>query len=276
MNLLKRLFYLVLPASLTDRFKIWRSYAIFDRFEARDFPEWPAIARFITKGDRVVDVGANIGLVAKLFAQHVGSSGRVLSFEPVPYTFRILTRNITHAGLSQVELFDCAISDVDGTAMIEVPTYAESPNDQKDNSGAFGQVRNYYAAHIARESSDAHESSGRSNLRTSVTVRSLDSLFAADPSPISFLKCDAEGHEFECMRGAAAILERDRPPLFIELCSDPDEEGSGVSQMTAYLSRFGYQPYLYREGKWMERPAGTFVHDLFYLIPEQLARWNAG
>src|SRR6185312_15593165 len=40
----------------------------------------------------VIDIGANIGVMARLFAQRV-PQGKVYAFEPSPSTFRLLTKN---------------------------------------------------------------------------------------------------------------------------------------------------------------------------------------
>jgi FkbM family methyltransferase len=51
-------------------------------------PEAVALFKSLVKpGDRVIDVGANIGFHSLLFAQLVGPTGRVLSFEPVKYLY---------------------------------------------------------------------------------------------------------------------------------------------------------------------------------------------
>ena len=102
-----------------------------------------------------------------------------------------------------------------------------------------------------------------------IETRSLDGLFFSNVPRIHFIKCDAEGFELECMIGARAIIERDRPPLFIELCSDPDQEGTGMWQLNQFLDEKGYAPYLFQDGKLQKRPNGMFAHDLFYLTEEQ-------
>jgi FkbM family methyltransferase len=49
-----------------------------------------------------------------------------------------------------------------------------------------------------------------------VPVRRLDDELA-DVGRIAFMKIDCEGYELEVLRGARQTLERDRPPLHIEL-----------------------------------------------------------
>jgi FkbM family methyltransferase len=195
----------------------------------------------------------------------VGPSGRVHTFEPVNYTFHILRRNVLRSDAQNVVCYDYAISDRDGKAEMVVPTYREIPDVRYDNSGSMGRVRNYYAAHLAAENTNKTGEHGK----CSIPTRSLDSLFANNPARISLIKCDAEGYELQCMRGAKTILLRDRPALFIELCSDPDEMGSSMWQLIEFLREFGYSPYLYKDGHLQTRPKGMFVKDLFFLTDEQ-------
>ena len=224
-------------------------------------------ARILKPGDTVVDIGANIGLVTKVIRNLVGPTGKIHTFEPVPYTFDILRRNFERSGVKNVTCYDAAISNRDGEAAIIVPTYQDIPDVRYDNSGSLGRVRNYYAAHLAL---GGDEPEPQRNTVT-VPVRSLDRLFAVNPERISLIKCDAEGYELQCMLGAKTILMRDHPALFIELCSDPDEEGSPMWQLTEFLSGFGYSPYLFKDGKLQTRPARMFVKDLFFFTETQYA-----
>ena len=41
-----------------------------------------------------------------------------------------------------------------------------------------------------------------------VQTRSIDSLFLGLPSPITFIKCDVEGHELSVIKGARQLLEK--------------------------------------------------------------------
>jgi FkbM family methyltransferase len=64
-------------------------------------------------GDLVLDIGANIGFTALLFAR---TGARVIAFEPSPRAFRLLQKNVG----DKVELQHLALSDVAG-----VLTFAE-------------------------------------------------------------------------------------------------------------------------------------------------------
>src|SRR5215467_1853209 len=79
-----------------------------------------AILRFVHPGDIVYDVGANLGYVALSLSKQVGPSGKVAAFEPVPQNLRFLRENIESNQLANIEVFDVAVSDTEGEALIRI------------------------------------------------------------------------------------------------------------------------------------------------------------
>jgi FkbM family methyltransferase len=59
-----------------------------------DRPFWKFLEKNIRPGDRVVDVGANIGLFTVAMAKAAGRFGRVFAFEPDEEIFEVLTDNV--------------------------------------------------------------------------------------------------------------------------------------------------------------------------------------
>ncbi|HEX5317277.1 MAG TPA: hypothetical protein VFX22_11560, partial [Candidatus Kapabacteria bacterium] len=170
--------------------------------------------------------------------------------------------------------YDIGISDRDGEASIDVPTYRDIPVVRYDNSGSLGNGRNYYLAQLTMESPT---SANRSTSRH-VAIRSLDGLLVDRGTRIALIKCSATGFELQCMLGAEQILTREHPALFIDPCSDPDEPGTPMFQLTAYLGRLGYAPYLAKGGRLQPKTGrltpgadGLFTQNLFFLTKEQVA-----
>lgn len=160
----------------------------------RDFK---VMKHLINRGDHVVDVGAHVGIYTKYLCGLVGDGGRVYSIEPIPVTFDILRSNVKRLGLKNVELINCAISSADGCVMMKVPSWK------------FG--KNYYDAKIVSERA------GDSSDLVKVQSKTLDSIFYESPFGISFIKCDAEAHEFECVKGAINIIRKTKPAWLIEV-----------------------------------------------------------
>ena len=58
----------------------------------QNLPETEFCNKEINLGDTVIDIGANIGYFTLIFAKLVGKTGKVISFEPDPRSFKILEK----------------------------------------------------------------------------------------------------------------------------------------------------------------------------------------
>ena len=73
---------------------------------------------FPSPGDTIVDVGAGAGWETLFFSRHVGKSGRVISFEAHPVTFRCLSKMCQKNGLENVTPIQAAVGDQEGEVQI--------------------------------------------------------------------------------------------------------------------------------------------------------------
>jgi FkbM family methyltransferase len=170
-------------------------------------PEYAMLGKFVEPGDWIVDVGANVGHYSKRFSELVGSTGRVIAFEPVPETFAILVANLARAKRSNVTLINAAASDQTQTVKMVIPF-------------ASTGIRNLQESHLLFHSEEAG---------FEVLALDIDSLRI--PHRISLVKIDAEGHEFGVLSGMLELIRRDLPILFVE---------TGTPQVTELLSGIGY------------------------------------
>lgn len=167
--------------------------------------ETEILRRFVSAGDWVIDVGANVGQYTLLLSRLVGPYGRVLAFEPMTTTAATLASvSARYAAWQNVSVLNLAASDCVGTLSFELPT---------DQAG----LRNYERAHVSRKGP------------TSVFGISIDSLQL--PKRVSLAKIDAEGHEIEILNGMRHTIERDLPVLIIE------DNGGNIPE---FLNRLGY------------------------------------
>jgi FkbM family methyltransferase len=74
------------------------------------------------EGDTVVDIGAGYGEETLTFSRLVGSTGRVISVEAHPATYRRLVLNCKHNQLNNVTPLHFAVTDSDGVATIDEGT----------------------------------------------------------------------------------------------------------------------------------------------------------
>ncbi len=73
----------------------------------------------LIKPDSVVlDIGANIGYFTLLFAKVVGASGHVYAFEPDPYSYQLLEKNIEENNYSNISTYQLAVSDQNSTLFL--------------------------------------------------------------------------------------------------------------------------------------------------------------
>lgn len=158
---------------------------------------WKHCSRYYRNGSAIIDVGANIGAFSLKIASHLkermGSTGKVIAVEPNPNIVKTLRSQIdlNPAIANRIEIWDEALGDYEGVTYFQV--------DQSNTGG--GKV-----------------SSERSDHTISVAVAKLDDLISQrNVREVGILKIDVEGFEQEVLRGASAVLERDRPVLYLEV-----------------------------------------------------------
>ena len=74
-----------------------------------------ALSLVISEGDRIIDVGGNIGLTAIISAKSAKETGEVIVFEPEPDCYRLLKKNIKLHEMTNIHAYDIALSDKDGS-----------------------------------------------------------------------------------------------------------------------------------------------------------------
>jgi FkbM family methyltransferase len=249
-SLPKRLALTLLPDVVLTRLKKIHYVRLLRRISEADEPDLRVLRYLIEPGQSAADIGANIGVYTKYLSERLGGSGRVISVEPVPETFDILRSNVRELGLSNVELRNYAISDTAGQIRMQVPSYE------------FGGA-NFYEARVASEKGTAYDHS------LVVPATTLDELLSAIDE-VHFIKCDVEGHEYNCIRGARKTIERCRPAWLIEL-SGPisDPESTGCRTVDA-LRREGYEPYWFDGARLRTLRSVTGSINYFFFIHEHL------
>jgi FkbM family methyltransferase len=75
----------------------------------------------------IIDCGANIGM-SILYFKYLYPQARIIAFEPNPHSFQILEMNIKINQLSDITLYNMALSDVNGSIDFYLPSYKGSLN----------------------------------------------------------------------------------------------------------------------------------------------------
>ncbi len=254
---LKRVLARSLPETLARPLAV-RYYARnLSSMTENDEPDFAVVKYLVAPGDYVVDIGANVGDYTKFLSDLVGPHGKVLAIEPIPRTFGILVACVKFLRLENVAAMNCAISDVDGLLEMEIPEYDEGHD-------------NFYQAHVVEP---RLEKQGK---RLAVESRRLDGIVEARSKPLSFLKCDVEGHEFKCLQGALNVLDGDGPSCLIELSGNPDDGTSSASQVLELMRNRGYGVYWFDGKSLRKRCVGDRSVNYFFLKEGHLKRVEAG
>jgi FkbM family methyltransferase len=171
-----------------------------------------AIRQYVAAGDTVYDIGANIGYVSLSLAKRVGSRGRVVAFEPVPWNADLLRRNIEDNGITNVQLLEVAASDNRGEAVMRIA------GNNPDMASLVWHRNNPSALELV--------------IKRVVIDNLVEAGTLTEPK---FVKIDVEGAEGQVLQGMRRTLAKAAPVVFIE-CSDAGRETSWH-----LLSELGYR-----------------------------------
>jgi len=175
------------------------------------------IERIVRRGDHVLDIGANLGVVSLRLSQLVGDTGIVHAFEPNPHISDLLSQSLDRNRFKNVRIHKCALGPEDGQLNLMVPSY---------NSG----MATLSAAHTfgARDA-------------IPVQVKTLSGLAGEiDLSNVRLVKIDVEGFELEMLRGARQWLATQPPEALLfesnEICTGDKPDG-----VVSFLAELGYE-----------------------------------
>jgi len=172
--------------------------------------ELSAICHLIQASDICVDIGAHAGSWTRPLAKLV-PHGHVYAFEALPHYARTLSLLVRLLRLSNVTVFNHAITD--RQSEVEIAWRTRQGQRLTGNS------------HVATASELADVDC------VSVRAVTLDGWAGVLPAStrIGLVKIDVEGAELMVVRGAKWLLETYRPPVFVEI-------------VTTCCERYGYRP----------------------------------
>jgi FkbM family methyltransferase len=170
------------------------------------------LAQLIKPGMTIVEVGANIGAHTVALSR-MANGGTVVAIEPQGEIFKLLCANLAMNGARNVIPIWAASGESAGRISIPAVDYTKPGNFGGISAGAApGQAA------------------------TMVTITPLDAIEGL--TTIHALKVDVEGMELDVIRGAAGLIARSRPVLYVE--NDRNEKSPALID---HLLGIGYRCY---------------------------------
>jgi len=176
-------------------------------------------------GGHAIDVGANIGYTACVFAKAIERPFKVWAFEPEAQNFSRLEATVAEQHLkSQVTAIRSAIGDEIGTASLALNEF--QPGDH--------QIRDGTTIRAHRERLEP------------VDMTSVDEAARAlDIFPVAFIKVDVQGYELRVCRGMSRTLEVNPAAIVVmEYCPAALRQyGAQPRELTDFFLTRGYVAY---------------------------------
>jgi FkbM family methyltransferase len=154
---------------------------VYENYTISEIPKW------VKKGGLALDVGAHVGIITLILSRLVGVSGKVVSFEPDPFTSKFFDKNLNWNKISNVTLVRAGVGKKDGNSRLY-----RSSEDPADNR--------------------LFNSDNRSE-SVKIKVVALDSRIK---DKVDFIKIDVQGLENDVILGASKLIKKYKPVLLIE------------------------------------------------------------
>ena len=174
--------------------------------------ELKIIGSFFPPKGVFVDIGANTGQHS-VFAAKILQARRIILFEPVWETCRILRENIALNGLNEIadlSHLGIGLGDEETKVTYEIPA---------QNLGATKLL----------------SGGGR------IPVRRGDDVLR--DQPVDFIKIDTEGYEIKVLNGLSSTIAKYRPDIFIEVDDNNIEEFKNILEKYDYRVELTYRRY---------------------------------
>lgn len=189
-----------------------------------------AIWRLTFPGEVAIDIGANVGYTTSIMARRVGIQGKVVCFEPNPFTFKDLDKNITNwqqtLDWHHIKAHPLALSKETGIGKLILSN--------KNRGEAF----------VKTNKSDELQQNNTQHQEYTVNLARLDEIIQ-DIESIGVMKIDVEGHELEVLQGAEKLIAKGtiRDLIF-------EEHNKYPSHVSQYLEKQGYTIFRIWKGFW--------------------------
>lgn len=147
------------------------------------------IKKHLSPGDTFVDIGANIGQHSLFASQVIGTSGQVISFEPIPRIYEQFKKSVDINNFENIDVYNLGC----GSKEEELEIFSA-----EGNIGASSIV-----------------DSSRNTSKEKIKLAAADSILTKY-GKVSFIKIDVEGYEYFALQGLENTIEKYKPKMLIE------------------------------------------------------------
>lgn len=183
------------------------------------------LASQVKPGMQLLDIGAHIGLFSATASQLTGPTGRIICFEPTPGTYAVLTETLRLNKCSNVTAVQAAVSSQEGEATFYVSATAACNSNSLVKNKADGELTPY-----------------------AVKLVTIDSVVSGYSIRPSLVKIDAEGAEYDVLKGGVNTFKTLKPVLILGLHPDfIKQKGDSLEEIWDLLEACGYEVRLENE-----------------------------
>jgi FkbM family methyltransferase len=204
----------------------------------------------------LLDVGANVGLIAVPFAllARAGGGVRVVAVEAISDNLAVLRRNVELNGLGDaVKVVEVGLGEVARTVEIQV----EGDLERGEGTGTANilPIGSTYEC-----------------VRQTIEIRTLDELADCGeiPAGCSVVKIDTDGYDLKVLQGGVGFLRRERPVIFGEFSAVClSWHGQSLADVLAFAKTVDYEVWKRIPRTWKFEVAtedSSFSEDLL-LVP---------
>jgi FkbM family methyltransferase len=197
----------------------------------------------LPKDATVLDIGANVGHMALLFARRA-NRGKIVAFEPIPENVRAAQRLIRLARVKNVQFHAIGLGESDRDVEMFMPTDAYG--------GRLSGIS--YVVDSSHRTSSA-------GVKYTIPIRRLDT-WPEFNETVDAIKIDVEDHERYVFRGAKTIIERDLPLIYVELFSPENKD-----ECFGFLTALGYTAFVSVGSRLVAYEQGRHGHVNFLFVP---------
>lgn len=188
-----------------------------------------AVLMLLNENDTFIDIGAHIGYYSVIASEIIGSQGKIISFEPTPSTFELLSKNLKDC--KNVTLENKAVFSEDKTLVF---------NDFGMKYMVFNSFKTPRLENIELEPK-----------KIDVQAVRLDTYIPENNLKPSLIKIDAESVELEILKGAVSMLKTHQPILCIEIGDFEGIDSQSSRKIIDFLMNLDYQVFEFTNNRFV-------------------------